>query len=52
MVGNPKSCICRNLGGLGRGGCSCGNMVPFWLIIVTMYFEEGIIVSLICFVSC
>jgi hypothetical protein len=53
MAGKTKTCISRYLGGLGRGGgCSSGNMVSFWFIIVTMLFEERMIVSPICFAIC
>jgi hypothetical protein len=41
MVGKPKTCISRYLGGLGRG-----------LVIVTMLFEDKMTVNLIFFVSC
>jgi hypothetical protein len=48
MVGKPKNCISRYLGGLDRGW----NMVHFWLVIVTMSFEDRKTVNLICFVIC
>jgi hypothetical protein len=54
MVGKPKTCISRYIGGLGQGSfLGCWNGVPCWfLVVVTMSFKERMTVNTIYFVIC